>query len=339
MENINVSHSLAPSLHDRQSHNHHVATVLPATTITSSDENQDVAHLTAVKDEQELVTTQPSNDNITGSVVNRSALPNPMQESTNDNDTNQRLAVPQIQEPSPRGTTANSSTTALFNSQMVHIVPTNLSMPPEYSRVDQLEKYQQQAQYDALQLARLEAFHRTNPGIVIYKYFNRHSSSHHENAMLSSTLREDESGHTISLNNALYACVVFQFWGFPVTFWLLLFGFIGCLSFIVHEMPNLYLLLWIPLGLYLIGVKVVHSRQRRWLARLEDLESQVQQERSRRLITGRTSHDNSSRTTEEEVIKDKYKDHFFIIMEDENHSHSVVTLLPPPPAYLKANDQ
>ncbi|KAI7890842.1 uncharacterized protein EV154DRAFT_243368 [Mucor mucedo] len=115
--------------------------------------------------------------------------------------------------------------------------------------------------------------------------------------------------------DACQSCLLSQFQGVLMAFWITVLICLGALSVFTH-LPQGAQALWIPLALYMILAFFLFKQRHKRAIRIDQLERQVLAERTRRrlnlLPTG----------------------HFFEIQYDnKDHTHPYRTLLKPPPIY------
>ncbi|KAL9547572.1 hypothetical protein MBANPS3_006098 [Mucor bainieri] len=203
-------------------------------------------------------------------------------------------------------TTTTSNTASL--STLSRMPSAAMSLPPAYKLYSDNDTSDQQLRQKMAELARLEAFYRSNPGAVIYEL------------MWGDPVDGEKR---VTWKDMCNTCFLLQFTGVYMVFWILVLGLAGCLSLFVLKLPGPLLLLWVPILLFLVGVYVAHKRYRKQLQELEELEEYVEAARERRV---------------EEIVqrRNRHNDHFFVIRNLDDHTHAVVTLLPPPPVYVPA---
>lgn len=125
--------------------------------------------------------------------------------------------------------------------------------------------------------------------------------------------------------------LIAQFSGVYFAFWLVILGFLGAVSIIVPGIPQITLLLWIPLVLYL-SFACYFFRKRR-----------AARPAARRAAACEESY--AGRGRRESRVRELLRamrlpeNYFFVISNPKEHTHPVVTLLPPPPTYNTSNSE
>ncbi|KAH8551541.1 hypothetical protein BGW37DRAFT_520498 [Umbelopsis sp. PMI_123] len=115
-----------------------------------------------------------------------------------------------------------------------------------------------------------------------------------------------------------------QFSGIYFAFWVVILAFVGAVAVIVPELPQIALLMWIPLAAYLTVAGYLYYRRRKERQAIEaaEPERERRESRLRELLHAMRLPDN----------------YFFVIDNQKEHHHPVVTLLPPPPTYRNNNN-
>ncbi|KAI8077711.1 uncharacterized protein BX664DRAFT_343300 [Halteromyces radiatus] len=186
-----------------------------------------------------------------------------------------------------------------------------LSRPPTYKRYDNPEQEEQQAR-DMEALRRLE-----------------HLYNQEQNNGILHQLFSSEGDSFASVKSMFVSFITSQFTGFYMAFWVIVLVFVGAVSVFVPGLPPVAKLLWLPLGLYCLGVFFFFSYHQRHAREVFQLERQVSRARRRRL---------------NELLRNMElpNDHYFVIEQRASSGHPVMTLLPPPPNYgstVRTTDQ
>lgn len=172
-----------------------------------------------------------------------------------------------------------------------------LSRPPSYIHSDSVALDTDQAHLDILHELG-EYYHRRDQR---NNYLNR--------LLFCST-------ESVRYADACQSCLIGQFQGVLMAFWITVLICLGALSVFVPHLPQGAQALWIPLALYMILAFFIFKYRHKQSVRIDQLERQVLAERTKR----RLNHLPAG--------------HFFEIKYDvKEHTHPYRTLLKPPPIY------
>lgn len=137
----------------------------------------------------------------------------------------------------------------------------------------------------------------------------------------------DEEQTELKYKDACQSCLIGQFKGVLMAFWVTVFIFLGALSVFVPHLPKGAQALWIPLILYMIFAFFIFRHRHKESVRIDQLERQVLAERSRRRM-------NELVLINDEQHRQLPAGYFFEIQYDsKDHTHPYRTLLKPPPIY------
>ncbi|KAI9030745.1 hypothetical protein CLU79DRAFT_731330 [Phycomyces nitens] len=201
---------------------------------------------------------------------------------------------------------SHNSMSSIFQTE------SRMSRPPTYQQYDNPEDADQHRN-DIECLNRLEELYRTQHGSDFLG--NRHSDNYTRHSEDQFT-PEAHWTWKERVGRALWN----QFLGLFIALWIVVFVFLGCLT-VFLPLPAAAYALWTPLVLYVIGVLIINTYERRTTREMATLRQQVNDARRRRI---------------QELIQamNLPENHYFEIQDDpKHHGHPVMTLLPPPPGY------
>ncbi|KAL0090783.1 hypothetical protein F4703DRAFT_1790738 [Phycomyces blakesleeanus] len=188
-----------------------------------------------------------------------------------------------------------------------------LSRPPTYQQYDNPADADQHRN-DIERLHRLEELYRLQHGNDYQA--NRTSNNYSRRYSEDHANQSSYSGWKEKIGRFLLN----QFRGLFIALWMVVFVFVGCLT-VFLPLPEAAYAMWAPLVLYVIGVLIVNTSDRRRAREMATLRQQVGEARRRRI---------------QELLQamNLPENHYFEIQDDpKHHGHPVMTLLPPPPEY------